>query len=1145
MRTRKPPAVPNPAQVSQVTVFNHKIGIDVKNLNGWNVNQKVKALNIVDYASNFQMMIPFFETETAALLRRLLSERWLSWAGNPQEIVMDPARTNLGKALSEPCELEGSHISVTAAAAHWQLGKVEVHGGIFSRLLDKVLDERSPTSQAEWLDCVRHCHVKNSTIQTHGYTPSQIVFGKNPELPGDLLDEPQRIIPCTAGLIEESVEKAQATRHAAKKALLEMQDSKNMRRALAARPRVARSFRAGDVVAYWRDQKWAQGLLSRGGRWYGSAVVLGNIGKNVVIVHRTHVLRCAPEQLRLATASERMLIETPETQLLGVKDMIEGGTFRSAQYVDLTAQSYPSVESEVLHQALSPDTALSGSETTHAVAAPVPASHDRTTLPVDKSPVDDSMSQSVECQDKPEDQVVESVFDDSPQESEQSAPASSSPLGRSPNQPRASVAASPEEGSEPSTYGPIRRKIPSKSGPLTLHRPASMHHDDFVEVMQEVIPQMVQEAVSGLKREAGGESEGHVDKSARHSEQLSVEALAEGNLSSADAHELWESLQAGVSHEVLIAQHIQKRMQKELPHSNNAPWLQAQVDASKTVEWNTLTDKHAVRLLSPAESAWVRKHKSSRIMGSRFVIVKKAMEDVIENGGTPDPDNPLHWKVKSRWCLQGHLDPDLSTKARSGALQSPTLSQMARMVLFQVLSSFQWTMQLGDIKGAFLEAGPLDPKYRPLYARLPPGGLPGVSDDQLVEVLGNVYGQNDAPSSWYRVFDDEVQKAGFCRSKYDSCLYFLRDENSKLCGVLGSHVDDTVTGGSGSKYEQALAYLKHRFPYRKWRTSEGEFCGCHYKQNPVTKEIFMSQYNFAMGLKPVHLSQKRKAQRAAPLDSKEISVLRAVNGSLNWLSGQSRPDLAAQTSLSQQCMSNPTVHNLCEANHIIRRAKQHADLSIRFAPTPPDRLAVVCHSDAAFANVGVYTQAGYVIGFTDSALDDGEKASWTPAVWKSYKLPRAVGSTLSAEAQAMASATGTVEWTILLLLEAIHGSFDVRDFASKLSLVKSMVVTDCKSLYDHLISVSPPTAVDDRRTSIDVVIIRQSLGRSRASVRWVPTNRMLADSLTKDAGDPTDLLRACIRQGSYQISPEETVLQMQAQEKQRRLTRKTSEAKDE
>ena len=193
---------------------------------------------------------------------------------------------------------------------------------------------------------------------------------------------------------------------------------------------------------------------------------------------------------------------------------------------------------------------------------------------------------------------------------------------------------------------------------------------------------------------------------------------------------------------------------------------------------------------------------------------------------------------------------------------------------------------------------------------------------------------------------------------------------------------------------------------------------------------------------------------------------------------------------------------------------------------PPDRLSLVCHSDAAFANVGVYTQAGFVIGFTDAALDEGVQSKWTPAIWKSYRLPRAVASTLSAEAQAMANATGTAEWTALLLLEAMHGSFEVRDFVSKLSQIKSIVVTDCKSLYYHLVSVSAPIAVEDCRRSIGIVIIRQSPTRLKSSIRWVPTNRMIADSLAKDSGDPTDLLRACIRQGSYQITPEETVLEM-------------------
>ena len=65
-----------------------------------------------------------------------------------------------------------------------------------------------------------------------------------------------------------------------------------------------------------------------------------------------------------------------------------------------------------------------------------------------------------------------------------------------------------------------------------------------------------------------------------------------------------------------------------------------------------------------------------------------------------------------------------------------------------------------------------------------------------------------------------------------------------------------------------------------------------------------------------------------------------------------------------------------------------------------------------------------------------------------------------------------------------------------------------------------------------------------ALVRWVPTNRMLADGLTKDAGDPIDLLRACIRRASYQISPEETVLKMQAAEKQIRRQIQEQRLKD-
>ena len=51
---------------------------------------------------------------------------------------------------------------------------------------------------------------------------------------------------------------------------------------------------------------------------------------------------------------------------------------------------------------------------------------------------------------------------------------------------------------------------------------------------------------------------------------------------------------------------------------------------------------------------------------------------------------------------------------------------------------------------------------------------------------------------------------------------------------------------------------------------------------------------------------------------------------------------------------------------------------------------------------------------------------------------------------------------------------------------------------------------------------------------------MIADGLTKDKADPVDLLRSCIRAGTYQISPEETALEQQAEEREIRRARQVT-----
>eukprot|EP00435_Cladocopium_sp_Y103_P058196 s1061_g20.t1 len=993
-RANAKPHVPLPSQTSRATQFNQLVGIDVKYLPGWRVNQKIRAMNIVDQSSCYQQMVPFYESETSDLLRRIFTDYWVRWAGPPETVILDPAPTNLGEGLQGYLESQGTSVKIIAAEAHWQLGRTESHGGWFVRILEKMIQEHSPRNKEEWEECVRIAHVKNQSIQSYGYTPHQHVFGKNPSLPGDLMSEPLHVVPGTAGLSVDAVAKSQALRQTARQAVVAMQDDKAMRAALSARPRTAFSFQPGDLVAYWRHQKFTGSTVEQGGRWHGTAVVIGHVGRNVLIAHRRQIFRCAPEQVRPATTEERAVIESPEVELLGIKDMIEGGTFKSKQYIDLVSGSYP------------------------------------TEGPV----VDDGRAVGVPSGGPVSESVVHEPVNSSPAVSEP-VPSSTSAVSAKPSDPPDQPMTPAENASREevpsSSYGPIRRRVNGKNGEPALYRPPQMKEDDFVDMMKEIVPKLLTEATQPTSSTGSSSSPRSVSMHGvkRDHEDVSGDASVEPPTSRAKSDDSVDAVECMLVEEVLaewdqggveslMAAYLQKKISKEIKPSGNEPSQQKLVDESKTLEWETLIEKQAVRLHYGKKAAAIKKQYANRFIGSRFVIIRKPLID----GQNVDLNDESTYKVKSRWCLQGHLDPDLDSKALDGLLQSPTLSQVGRVVLMQLLASHGWTLQLGDIKGAFMEAGPLPSKYRPLYASQPQGGIPGVPSDAVIEVVGNVYGQNDAPAAWYSTFDSEVLAGGWIKSKFDNCLYYLRDESNKLVGILGVHVDDTAIGGHGPKFEAAVAKLRGRFPYRKWRVGSGEFCGALYAQDATTKEITMSQKNFAETLKPASIPKGANPNKE--LTESQIKILRGINGSLNWLSSQSRPDLAVQTSLSQQCFPHPKLKHLKEANNAIRRARQHKDLSIKFQPISPSNLTLCCHSDAAWANVGQHTQAGYIIAFVDKDMHDGKMVSWSPAVWRSYKLPRAVNSTLGGESQAMATAGGTVEWLNLLLAEAIDGPFD-------------------------------------------------------------------------------------------------------------------------
>ena len=205
-----------------------------------------------------------------------------------------------------------------------------------------MIDQVQPKDRAEYEQCIiQSCNAKNELLNQKGLSPCQLVFGRNPRVAADLLQEWPCPVSATTPLHDEAAERARAIRSQARMALVLSQDDACLRAALNARPRAEREFFPGDFVAYWRTHQ--KGVRLVGGRWYGVAIVMGKVGRNFLIFHRKDIFKVAPEHLRHASDDERMLAQADGREMLGLSSMLQDPDRKAigSQFTDLTDTPTP------------------------------------------------------------------------------------------------------------------------------------------------------------------------------------------------------------------------------------------------------------------------------------------------------------------------------------------------------------------------------------------------------------------------------------------------------------------------------------------------------------------------------------------------------------------------------------------------------------------------------------------------------------------------------------------------------------------------------------------------------------------------------------------------------------------------------------
>lgn len=273
-------------------------------------------------------------------------------------------------------------------------------------------------------------------------------------------------------------------------------------------------------------------------------------------------------------------------------------------------------------------------------------------------------------------------------------------------------------------------------------------------------------------------------------------------------------------------------------------------------------------------------------------------------------------------------------------------------------------------------------------------------------------------------------------------------------------------------------------------------------------------------LQEVPLARGRASQKNEDATQQEKDDTRAAIGAITWAAKEGRPDCAAAASLIARCLNKLKVQDIVDLNKVIREVKSHAEMSIPIEPIQEERMCWGVVTDASWGNAerGASQGAYGVLCYDRSLVDEG-KGRTNLLHWKSGKIHRVVSSTLAAEAQALSKGLGELAWTVTVYAELTEPNFDLKDWAQEAKkrrlnaltkesvdakLKKGLCLVDAKSLFDHLVKETIGST-DDRRTAIEMQVIRQSLEETGTAVKWIPHTKMIVDVMTKRSGNRAPL----------------------------------------
>ena len=383
-----------------------------------------------------------------------------------------------------------------------------------------------------------------------------------------------------------------------------------------------------------------------------------------------------------------------------------------------------------------------------------------------------------------------------------------------------------------------------------------------------------------------------------------------------------------------------------------------------------------------------------------------------------------------------------------------------------------------DVTTAFLN-GKLEEE---VYMRQPEGFVAKGQERLVCKLKKSIYGLKQSPRCWNAALDKQLKDMGFVQSASDPCVY--KDSGGEMF-LIGVYVDDIILAGkTDKKINEVKRALGAKFNIKDMGKLH-YFLGMNILQDEKTGNIWIGQPAYVESIlkkfgmnnsKPVSTPIDPNTKLIKATDDEQIidqQLYQSAIGSLLYLSGGTRPDITFSVSNLAKFSAKPSKHHWTAIKRVMRYLKGTINFGILY--TKQKSKNFIAYSDADWAGDldDRKSTSGYLFQIGGGAVS-----------WRSKKQSSVALSTAEAEYIALASTAQEAVWLRQLTTELGSDSTEAITIFEDNQAAISM-------------SKNPQYHGRAKHISIKYHFIREQVNDGRVTLKYCPTQDMIADMLTK------------------------------------------------